>query len=128
LESRNEAVGPAFKIKNDPRMTSIGAFLRKSSLDELPQLWNVLRGDMSLVGPRPLPIRDVHKFEASWLMRRFSVVPGMTGLWQVSGRSELTFQDWVQLDLRYIDEWSLRLDLTLLLRTLPAVLQARGAK
>jgi exopolysaccharide biosynthesis polyprenyl glycosylphosphotransferase len=128
LESRNEAVGPVFKIKNDPRMTSIGAFLRKSSLDELPQLWNVLRGDMSLVGPRPLPIRDVHKFESSWLMRRFSVVPGMTGLWQVSGRSELTFQDWVQLDLRYIDEWSLRLDLTLLLRTLPAVLQARGAK
>jgi len=83
---------------------------------------------MSLVGPRPLPIRDVHKFEDSWLMRRFSVVPGMTGLWQVSGRSELTFQDWVQLDLRYIDQWSLRLDFTLLLRTLPAVLQAKGAK
>ena len=128
LESRNEAVGPVFKIKNDPRMTPIGVFLRKSSLDELPQLWNVLRGEMSLVGPRPLPIRDVHKFEDSWLMRRFSVLPGMTGLWQVSGRSELTFEDWVQLDLRYIDEWSLRLDLTLLLRTLPAVLQARGAK
>jgi exopolysaccharide biosynthesis polyprenyl glycosylphosphotransferase len=128
LEARNEAVGPVFKIKNDPRMTSIGAFLRKSSLDELPQLWNVLRGEMSLVGPRPLPIRDVHKFEDSWLMRRFSVVPGMTGLWQVSGRSELTFQDWVQLDLRYIDQWSLRLDLSLLLRTFPAVLQARGAR
>ena len=128
LESRNEAVGPVFKIKHDPRMTPIGVFLRKSSLDELPQLWNVLRGDMSLVGPRPLPIRDVHKFDASWLMRRFSVVPGMTGLWQVSGRSELTFEDWVQLDLRYIDQWSLRLDLTLLLRTLPAVLQARGAR
>jgi exopolysaccharide biosynthesis polyprenyl glycosylphosphotransferase len=128
LEARNEAIGPVFKIKNDPRMTPIGAFLRKSSLDELPQLWNVLRGEMSLVGPRPLPIRDVHKFEDSWLMRRFSVVPGMTGLWQVSGRSELTFQDWVQLDLRYIDHWSLRLDLSLLLRTFPAVLQARGAK
>ena len=128
LEARNEAVGPVFKIKNDPRMTPIGGFLRKSSLDELPQLWNVLRGEMSLVGPRPLPIRDVHKFEDSWLMRRFSVVPGMTGLWQVSGRSELTFEDWVQLDLRYIDHWSLRLDLSLLLRTFPAVLQARGAK
>jgi exopolysaccharide biosynthesis polyprenyl glycosylphosphotransferase len=128
LEARNEAVGPVFKIANDPRMTPIGAFLRKSSLDELPQLWNVLRGDMSLVGPRPLPMRDVHKFEDSWLMRRFSVLPGMTGLWQVSGRSELTFQDWVQLDLRYIDQWSLRLDLTLLLRTLPAVLLAKGAK
>jgi len=128
LEARNEAVGPVFKIANDPRVTPIGAFLRKSSLDELPQLWNVLRGEMSLVGPRPLPIRDVHKFEDSWLMRRFSVVPGMTGLWQVSGRSELTFQDWVQLDLRYIDQWSLRLDFTLLLRTLPAVLLAKGAK
>lgn len=128
LEERNEAVGPVFKIKNDPRMTPIGRFLRKSSLDELPQLWNVLRGDMSLVGPRPLPIRDVHRFEDAWLMRRFSVVPGMTGLWQVSGRSELTFHDWVQLDLRYIDEWSLRLDLTLLLRTIPAVLESRGAK
>ena len=128
LEARNEAVGPVFKIKNDPHMTPIGGFLRKSSLDELPQLWNVLRGEMSLVGPRPLPIRDVHKFEDSWLMRRFSVVPGMTGLWQVSGRSELTFEDWVQLDLRYIDHWSLRLDLSLLLRTFPAVLQARGAK
>jgi exopolysaccharide biosynthesis polyprenyl glycosylphosphotransferase len=128
LEERNEAVGPVFKIKNDPRVTPIGSFLRKSSLDELPQLWNVLRGDMSLVGPRPLPIRDVHKFEDAWLMRRFSVMPGMTGLWQVSGRSELSFMDWVRLDLRYIDQWSLQLDLWLLLRTIPAVLRARGAK
>jgi lipopolysaccharide/colanic/teichoic acid biosynthesis glycosyltransferase len=124
------ATRPSVRLQDRERSArdAIGAFLRKSSLDELPQLWNVLRGEMSLVGPRPLPIRDVHKFEDSWLMRRFSVVPGMTGLWQVSGRSELTFQDWVQLDLRYIDQWSLRLDFTLLLRTLPAVLQARGGQ
>jgi exopolysaccharide biosynthesis polyprenyl glycosylphosphotransferase len=128
LESRNEAAGPVFKIKDDPRVTPIGRFLRKSSLDELPQLWNVLRGEMSLVGPRPLPLRDVRQFENAWLMRRFSVVPGMTGLWQVSGRSDLSFEDWIQLDLRYIDRWSLRLDAELLLRTIPAVVWGQGAK
>jgi exopolysaccharide biosynthesis polyprenyl glycosylphosphotransferase len=127
LEARNEAVGPIFKMKNDPRVTPLGRFLRRTSLDELPQLWNVLRGDMSLVGPRPLPLRDVHHFTDARLMRRFSVPPGLTGLWQVSGRSRLTFDDWVQLDLRYIDEWSLSLDLRILARTLPVVLRADGA-
>ena len=128
LEDRNEAVGPVFKIADDPRVTPLGRFLRKSSLDELPQLWNVLRGEMSLVGPRPLPLRDVNKFEAAWLMRRFSVAPGITGLWQVSGRSDLPFHDWVRLDLEYIDRWSLALDLGILARTLPAVLRGTGAR
>jgi len=127
LEDRNEAAGPVFKIKDDPRVTRIGKFLRKTSLDELPQLWNVLRGDMSLVGPRPLPLRDVHRFSESWLMRRFSVRPGVTGLWQVSGRSDLTFTRWVALDLQYIDRWSLGLDLKILAMTVPAVLKGRGA-
>jgi len=127
LEDRNEAAGPVFKIKDDPRVTRIGKLLRKTSLDELPQLWNVLRGDMSLVGPRPLPLRDVHRFSESWLMRRFSVRPGVTGLWQVSGRSDLTFSRWVALDLQYIDRWSLGLDLKILAMTVPAVLKGRGA-
>jgi exopolysaccharide biosynthesis polyprenyl glycosylphosphotransferase len=127
LESRNEATGPVFKIRNDPRVTRVGAVLRKTSLDELPQLINVLRGDMSLVGPRPLPPRDVHRFSESWLMRRFSVPPGVTGLWQVSGRSDLPFARWVALDLEYIDGWSLGLDLKILAMTLPAVLKGRGA-
>jgi exopolysaccharide biosynthesis polyprenyl glycosylphosphotransferase len=127
LEDKNEAAGPVFKIKDDPRVTRVGKFLRKTSLDELPQLWNVLRGDMSLVGPRPLPLRDVHRFSESWLMRRFSVRPGVTGLWQVSGRSDLTFARWVALDLQYIDRWSLGLDLKILAMTVPAVLKGRGA-
>jgi exopolysaccharide biosynthesis polyprenyl glycosylphosphotransferase len=127
LEDKNEAAGPVFKIKDDPRVTRVGKFLRKTSLDELPQLWNVLRGDMSLVGPRPLPLRDVHRFSESWLMRRFSVRPGVTGLWQVSGRSDLTFSRWVALDLQYIDRWSLGLDLKILALTVPAVLKGRGA-
>jgi exopolysaccharide biosynthesis polyprenyl glycosylphosphotransferase len=127
LESRNEATGPVFKIRNDPRVTRVGTVLRKASLDELPQLLNVLRGDMSLVGPRPLPPRDVHRFSESWLMRRFSVPPGVTGLWQVSGRSDLPFARWVALDLEYIDGWSLGLDLKILAMTLPAVLKGRGA-
>jgi exopolysaccharide biosynthesis polyprenyl glycosylphosphotransferase len=127
LEDRNEACGPVFKIRDDPRVTRIGKFLRKTSLDELPQLWNVLRGDMSLVGPRPLPLRDVHRFSESWLMRRFSVRPGVTGLWQVSGRSDLSFSRWVALDLQYIDRWSLGLDFKILAMTVPAVLKGRGA-
>lgn len=127
LEERNEALGPVFKIRDDPRITRVGRFLRKTSLDELPQLWNVLRGDMSLVGPRPLPVRDVGRFCEAWLMRRFSVTPGITGLWQISGRSDVGFDQWVALDLEYIDQWSLRLDLLILLRTVPAVLRARGA-
>ena len=127
LEVRNEAGGPVFKIRNDPRITRVGGILRRTSLDELPQLWNVLRGEMSLVGPRPLPVRDVGRFGEAWLMRRFSVMPGLTGLWQVSGRSSLGFDRWVALDLEYIDRWSIWLDLLILLRTVPAVLRARGA-
>ncbi len=127
LEARNEATGPVFKIRNDPRITPVGRVLRRLSIDELPQLLNVLRGDMSLVGPRPLPLRDVSRFSQPALMRRFSVYPGVTGLWQVSGRSELSFDDWIRLDLQYIDQWSLRLDLQILLRTVPTVLRGRGA-
>lgn len=127
LEHRNEASGPVFKITRDPRITPIGVFLRKTSLDELPQLFNVLFGQMSLVGPRPLNLRDVRRFSELHLMRRFSVTPGMTGLWQVSGRSDLGFGEWIELDLKYIDDWSLKLDLKILARTLPAVLKGRGA-
>jgi exopolysaccharide biosynthesis polyprenyl glycosylphosphotransferase len=127
LEARNEAAGPVFKIRSDPRLTPVGAFLRRSSIDELPQLWNVLRGDMSLVGPRPLPLRDVQRFSDSWLMRRFSVPPGMTGLWQVSGRSARPWDDWIALDLAYVDRWSFWLDLEILALTIPAVLTGKGA-
>ena len=127
LEDRNEAIGPAFKIKDDPRVTRLGKWLRKTSLDEIPQLINVLKGDMSLVGPRPMAVRDVQLFDQAWFMRRFSAPPGMTGLWQVSGRSNLGFDDWVALDLKYIDEWSLALDMKILSRTLPAVLRNTGA-
>jgi len=128
LEHLNEAGGPVFKIKNDPRITPIGRFIRKTSLDEMPQLWNVLKGDMSLVGPRPLPMRDVGNFSELALMRRFSVKPGMTGLWQVSGRSNTkTFDGWIQRDLEYIDNWSLVMDIRILFKTIPAVLKGSGA-
>ena len=127
LEELNEASGPVFKIRRDPRITAFGAFLRRTSLDELPQLWNVLRGDMSLVGPRPLPLRDVNQIQEPWLMRRFSVFPGITGLWQVSGRCDVPFDDWIRLDLDYIDRWSLFLDLRIMARTIPAVISGRGA-
>jgi exopolysaccharide biosynthesis polyprenyl glycosylphosphotransferase len=127
VESLNEQQGPIFKIRRDPRVTWLGSLLRRTSIDELPQLWNVLRGDMSLVGPRPMSLRDVNRFSEAWLMRRFSVYPGITGLWQVSGRSELPFDDWIRLDLSYIDRWSLGLDLAILARTVPAVLSGRGA-
>jgi len=128
LESRNEADGPVFKIADDPRVTRLGRFLRRSSLDELPQFFNVLRGEMSLVGPRPLPLRDVSRFTSAAAMRRFSVRPGLTCLWQISGRSSLSFSDWIRLDLAYIDGWSLALDLLILLRTVPAVILGAGAR
>jgi exopolysaccharide biosynthesis polyprenyl glycosylphosphotransferase len=127
LEDQNEASGPVFKIRADPRITPVGRFLRRTSIDELPQLVNVLRGEMSLVGPRPLPARDVHRFTEAALMRRFSVRPGLTCLWQISGRSDLGFQEWVRLDLQYIDEWSLPLDLKILLLTVPVVVRGSGA-
>ncbi len=127
LEDSNEAGGPVFKIKNDPRVTPIGRWLRKTSLDELPQLFNVLIGDLSLVGPRPLPLRDFERFDEYWFNRRFSVKPGITCIWQVSGRSETSFDRWIEQDLEYIDQWSLALDIKILLKTIPAVLRGTGA-
>ncbi|HXD54108.1 MAG TPA: sugar transferase [Solirubrobacteraceae bacterium] len=126
LEELNEASGALFKIREDPRLTPVGRFLRRFSLDELPQLINVLRGEMSLVGPRPLPERDYAMLE-DWHRKRYLVLPGITGLWQVSGRSELDFDDLVHLDFLYLERWSLALDLTILLKTLPAVISRRGA-
>jgi len=126
LESENEASGPLFKIRQDPRTTRVGAFLRRYSLDELPQLFNVIAGQMSLVGPRPLPQRDFDQLE-EWHKKRYLVLPGVTGLWQVSGRSELDFDDLVRLDFLYLERWSVGLDLTILLKTIPAVVLRRGA-
>jgi exopolysaccharide biosynthesis polyprenyl glycosylphosphotransferase len=126
LEPHNELMGPLFKMRSDPRVTAVGRFLRRWSLDELPQLFNVLRGQMSLVGPRPLPQRDYERLE-DWHRKRYLVLPGMTGLWQVSGRSELDFDELVRLDFLYLERWSVFLDLTIMLKTLPAVMRARGA-
>jgi lipopolysaccharide/colanic/teichoic acid biosynthesis glycosyltransferase len=129
LVAYNQMSGPVFKIDNDPRVTPFGRFIRKTSLDELPQLLNVLRGDMSLVGPRPLPLYEVEKFESPAQRRRLSMKPGLTCLWQVSGRNEVKlFDQWVKLDLAYIDNWSLLLDLKILLKTVPVVLLGWGAK
>jgi exopolysaccharide biosynthesis polyprenyl glycosylphosphotransferase len=127
LESQNEMDGPVFKFSNDPRVTWIGRILRKRSIDELPQIFNVLRGHMSLVGPRPPLPQEVALYER-WQRRRLSMKPGMTCLWQISGRNEVSFDDWMKLDLTYIDNWSLLLDLKILLKTVPAVLLGRGAK
>lgn len=129
LAALNEMSGPVFKVTNDPRVTAVGRFLRKWSIDELPQLINVLRGEMSLVGPRPLPVDEVARFDDLAHRRRLSVRPGLTCLWQISGRNNVTdFKEWVRLDLEYIDNWSLWLDLKILLRTIPAVFTGAGAK
>jgi exopolysaccharide biosynthesis polyprenyl glycosylphosphotransferase len=126
LEKANEAGGALFKIRDDPRVTRVGRVLRRLSLDEIPQIWNVLRGEMSLVGPRPLPLRDYRLLE-DWHRARYAVLPGMTGLWQISGRSGLTFDDLVRLDFTYLENWSIWLDITIIVKTIPAVLRRRGA-
>jgi exopolysaccharide biosynthesis polyprenyl glycosylphosphotransferase len=129
LEAMNEMRGPVFKVTNDPRVTRIGKWLRRYSLDELPQIFNVLRGEMSLVGPRPLPVDEVRRFNDLAHRRRLSVKPGITCLWQIQGRNQISdFKDWVRLDLEYIDNWSLWLDIKILLRTIPAVFVGTGAK
>ena len=123
----NEMTGPVFKIKNDPRITPIGQILRKTSIDELPQLFNVLKGDMSLVGPRAMSVRDYQLFSEDWQRRRFSVPPGITCLWQIRGRNSIPFEQWMILDMQYIDGWSLWLDIKILALTIPAVLRGLGA-
>jgi exopolysaccharide biosynthesis polyprenyl glycosylphosphotransferase len=127
LLDQNEMAGPVFKIRHDPRSTPIGRILRKASLDELPQFLNVLKGDMSLVGPRAMSLRDYEHFNEDWQRRRFSVYPGITCLWQVNGRNSVPFKQWMELDMQYIDKWSLWLDLKILARTIPAVLKGSGA-
>ena len=127
IEALNESEGPNFKMTNDPRITRVGRFIRKTSLDELPQLINVFLGSMSLVGPRPMSLRDVDLFDKAAQRKRFSVTPGLTCIWQISGRSNLSFEKWLELDLAYIDNWSLELDLKILVKTIPAVLLQRGA-
>lgn len=129
LKEMNEMEGPAFKLSQDPRVTGVGRFLRMTSMDELPQLFNVLRGEMSLVGPRPLPVYETDAIKTNSQRRRLSVKPGLTCLWQIRGRNEVrNFEDWVRLDLEYIDKWSLWLDLKILVMTVPVVLLCRGAK
>ncbi|MDY6970916.1 MAG: sugar transferase [Thermodesulfobacteriota bacterium] len=127
IEHLNEVTGPVFKVRNDPRVTKVGKFLRKTSIDELPQLFSVLKGDMSLVGPRPLPVRDYEGFDQDRHRRRFSVLPGITCLWQVNGRNSVPFDKWMELDLQYIDQWTLWLDFKILLKTIPTVLKGSGA-
>jgi len=114
-------------LQDEQRLGRFGRFLRSTSLDELPELWNVLKGQMSLVGPRPLPVRDYQGFDQDWQRRRFSVLPGITCLWQIAGRSSIPFEKWMELDLQYIDKWSLWLDLRIILKTIPAVIRGSGA-
>lgn len=123
----NEMDGPVFKIQNDPRVTNVGRWFRKTSIDELPQLFNVLKGDMSLVGPRPLPTRDYNGFSQDWQRKRFSILPGITCTWQISGRNDISFEDWMKLDMEYIDNWSFIGDVKILFKTIPAVIRGRGA-
>ena len=123
----NEMDGPVFKMRNDPRVTRVGQYLRKFSIDELPQLWNVLKGEMSLVGPRA-PLPDEVQHYTIKQRRRLSVKPGITCLWQISGRSDIDFQRWMELDLEYIDNWSFWLDIQIIIKTIPAVLMGRGAR
>jgi lipopolysaccharide/colanic/teichoic acid biosynthesis glycosyltransferase len=126
LEAENEAGGALFKIRDDPRVTPVGRLLRRFSIDEIPNVVNVLRGEMSLVGPRPLPVRDFGLLEP-WHLKRYLVLPGVTGLWQISGRSNLSFDDLVRLDFYYLDNWSIWLDISILAKTIPAVVSQRGA-
>ena len=126
IQHKNEQKGPIFKIKNDPRITPLGRWLRKYSLDELPQLFNVLKGDMSLVGPRPLPIEQIEKEDLRQL-KRLVVRPGITGLWQIRGRSDISFNRLVKWDIWYINNWSFWLDLNILFQTFPVVLKGKGA-
>ena len=123
---RTRRKGALFKIRDDPRVTPVGRFLRRFSLDEIPQVLNVLRGEMSLVGPRPLPVRDSERLE-DWHRKRYLVLPGMTGLWQIAGRADLSFDDLVRLDFYYLENWSIWLDISILAKTIPAVIGARGA-
>jgi exopolysaccharide biosynthesis polyprenyl glycosylphosphotransferase len=127
LLSMNEMTGPVFKINQDPRVTPLGRVLRKTSIDELPQLFNVLKGNMSLVGPRAMSLRDYKLFDQDWQRRRFSVKPGITCLWQIQGRNSVPFEKWMELDMQYIDKWSLWLDFKILVQTVPAVLRGTGA-
>jgi lipopolysaccharide/colanic/teichoic acid biosynthesis glycosyltransferase len=124
---QNEADGPLFKMSDDPRVTRVGRFLRATSIDELPQLWNVLRGDMSMVGPRPALPHETEQWDAL-LVQRLRVKPGITGMWQVSGRSDSSFEDYTRLDLYYVDNWTLTTDLAIVFRTVPAVLMRKGAR
>ena len=127
LLSLNEMTGRCSRSRKDPRVTPLGRVLRKTSIDELPQLFNVLKGDMSLVGPRAMSLRDYQLFDQDWQRRRFSVKPGITCLWQIHGRNSIPFEKWMELDMQYIDKWSLWLDLKILARTVPAVLRGTGA-
>ena len=126
LESQNEMSGPMFKIKDDPRITKVGKFIRKTSIDELPQLINVIKGDMSLVGPRPSLPKEVEKFE-QWMMERLEVKPGLTCIWQISGRNNIDFEDWMKLDIKYVRERSFKLDMKLILKTVLVLLGDKNA-